>query len=213
MIFRITEWRLYGRWPALVLLYIGLTSFQYPLDFLVVHIGKHYESVVQDSTFPVTWKTAVYPSDPPHPSSTWISSPVIITFDDEQHGFTLPVTKFGAIGWSDFKAITLSTSPMLETLPFEQAVNLLGELQQMFKKAGWSPEAVEGNDWLKTETQEDKVRLQTKLFDQMDGVILLIPHKYSLFLHIKCYARCDERNPETAKYLIDVGFGEDHFSD
>ncbi|PRB54554.1 hypothetical protein CQ009_02350 [Pseudomonas sp. MYb2] len=183
------------------------------MGILRVHIGKPYESVVQDSTFPVTWKTAVYPSDPPHPSSTWITSPVIITFDDEQHGFTLPVTKFGAIGWSDFKAITLSTSPMLETVPFEQAVNLLGELQQMFKKAGWSPEAVEGNDWLKTETQEDKVRLQTKLFDQMDGVILLIPHKYSLFLHIKCYARCDERNPETAKYLIDVGFGEDHFSD
>ncbi|RON21928.1 hypothetical protein BK660_10150 [Pseudomonas brassicacearum] len=177
------------------------------------HIGKNYDDVVRDSTFPVERETAVYPSEPPHPSSTWISSPVIITFDDKQHGFTLPATKFGAIGWSEFKAITLSTSPMLETLPFEQAIELLGELQKTLKQAGWVPETAEGNDWLKTENQKDKALLQAKLFDQMDGVILLIPHKYSLILHIKCYARCDERNSETAKYLIDVGLGEDHFSD
>ncbi|MHC8369507.1 hypothetical protein ACYZT2_01480 [Pseudomonas sp. MDT1-85] len=177
------------------------------------HIGKSYDDVVRDSTFPVKNETAIYPSEPPHPSSTWISTPVIITFDDKQHGFTLPPTKFGVIGWSEFKAITLSTSPMLETLPFEQAVKLLDELQQKFKQVGWAPEPVEGNDWLKIETKEDQVRLQAKLFDQLDGVILLIPHKYSLILHIKCYARCDERNPETAKYLIDVGMGEDLFSD
>ncbi|WP_256578863.1 MULTISPECIES: hypothetical protein [unclassified Pseudomonas] len=182
-------------------------------DQITFRIGKTYDDVVQDSSFPVKDKTAIYPSTPPHPSSTWITSPVIITFDDSVHGFTLPVTKFGAIGWSDFKATTFTTSPMLETLPFEKAVKLLGDLQLMFKKAGWSPDAVEGNDWLKTETQEDRSRLQAKLFDQLDGVILLVPHKYSLILHIKCYARCDERNPDTARYLIDVGLGEDHFSD
>ena len=177
------------------------------------HIGKSYDDVVRDSTFPVKDETAIYPSEQPHPSSTWISTPVIITFDDKQHGFTLPVTKFGAIGWSEFKAITLTTSPMLETLPFEQAVTLLDELQQKFKQVGWTPAPVGGNEWLNIESKEDKVRLQTKLFDQLDGVILLVPHKYSLILHIKCYARCDERNPQTAKYLIDVGLGEDHFSD
>jgi len=187
--------------------------FSRGLEQISFHISKSYDDVARDSTFPVKDETAIYPSEPPHPSSTWITTPVIITFDDQQHGFTLPATKFGAIGWSEFKAITMSTSPMLETLPFEQAVKLLDELQKKFKQVGWTPEPVEGNDWLKIETKEDKVRLQAKLFDQLDGVILLIPHKYSLILHIKCYARCDERNPETAKYLIDVGLGEDHFSD
>ncbi|RON38730.1 hypothetical protein BK666_28385 [Pseudomonas frederiksbergensis] len=182
-------------------------------EHIAIHIGKSFDTVASDSTFPVKDETAIYPSDPPHPSSTWISTPVVITFDDKQHGFTLPATQFGAIGWSEFKAITLTTSPMMETVPFEQAVKLLDELQQMFKKAGWAPESVQGNDWLKIETDEDKVRLQAKLFEQLDGVILLIPHKYSLILHIKCYVRCDERNTETAKYLIDVGLGEDHFSD
>jgi len=131
--------------------------FSLPNGFLVIHIGKPYESVVRGSTFPVLRKTAIYPSEPPHPSSTWISTPVIITFDDKQHGFTLPATGFGAIGWSDFKAITLTTSPMLETLPFEQAVLLLDELQQKFKQVGWTPEPVEVNDWLKIETKEEKI--------------------------------------------------------
>ena len=180
---------------------------------LSFHIGKTYEDVVKDSTFPVKSETADYPSDPPHPSSTWISTPVIITFDDKEHGFTLPATKFGAIGWSEFKAVTMTTSPMLETLPFEQAVELLEGLQHKFRKAGWSPEPVDGNDWLKIESAEERQQLQAKLFDQLDGVILLVPHKYSLILHIKCYVRCDKRNPRTAKYLIDVGLGEDHFSD
>ncbi|MHC8336798.1 hypothetical protein [Pseudomonas sp. HLT2-19-2] len=201
------------------LVFICLTSFHHPFDFLNVYIGKPYREVARDSTFPVQGNTAIYPGDPnvakdpPHPSSTWISNPVVIQFDDPNYGFTLPATTFGAIGWSEFKAITLTTSPMLETLPFEQAVKLLDELQQKFKQVGWTPEPVEGNDWLQVETIEDRVRLKAKLFDQLDGVILLIPHKYSLLLHIKCYARCDERNPQTAKYLIDVGLSRDHFSD
>ncbi|MFP3562370.1 hypothetical protein SB861_68960, partial [Paraburkholderia sp. SIMBA_049] len=58
---------------------------------------------------------------------------------------------------SDFKAITLTTSPMLETLPFEQAVLLLDELQQKFKQVGWTPEPVEVNAWLKIETKEEKI--------------------------------------------------------
>lgn len=108
---------------AFFILFICLTSVHYPVDFLNVSIGKPYREVVRDSTFPVEDDTAIDPGDPqdakdpPHLSSTWISNPVVIQFDDPDYGFTLPATTFGAIGWSEFKAITLTTSPMLETLP------------------------------------------------------------------------------------------------
>lgn len=177
------------------------------------HVGKPYAEVVKDSTFPIERKTAVYPSEPPEVDSTWISSPVVITFDDPDHGFTLPKTIYGAVSYSKEKVDGITTSPMVETLPFNQTAALLGELQAMFKKSGWTPEPAEGNDWIKVSSEEEKRQLQHKLFDQTDGVILLVPHKYSLLLHIKCYSRCDERNPETAKYLIDIGLGKDHFSD
>ena len=50
----------------------------------------------------------------------------------------------------------------------------------MFKKTGWTPEPVEGNDWIKISSEEEKAAAyKTKLFDQADGVILLIPNKYS----------------------------------
>ncbi|MHC8348006.1 hypothetical protein ACYZT7_01140 [Pseudomonas sp. RT4P38] len=125
----------------------------------------------------------------------------------------MPKTIYGAVGYSKGKVDGITTSPMVETLPFAQTAKLLGELQSMFKKTGWTPEPVEGNDWIKALSEEEKRQLQAKLFDQADGVILLTPDKYSLLLHIKCYARCDERDAETAKYLIDIGLSRDHFSD
>ena len=183
------------------------------VDRIYAHIGKPYAEVVKDSSFPVERKTAMYPGDPPKVDSTWISSPVVIIFDDPEHGFTLPKTIYGAVGYTKGKVDGITTSPMVETLPFDQTAKLLNELQSMFRDANWIPEPVEGNDWLKVQSDDEKRQLQAKLFDQADGVILLVPHKYSLLMHIKCYARCDERNVDTARYLIDVGLSRDHFSD
>lgn len=117
------------------------------------------------------------------------------------------------MGYTKGKVDGITTSPMVETLPFDQTVKLLSELQAMFRDANWIPEPVEGNDWIKVQSDDEKRQLQAKLFDQADGVILLVPQKYSLLMHIKCYARCDERNVDTARYLIDVGLSRDHFSD
>lgn len=198
---------------SVVVLAGAVAYFTSNSDRLYAHVGKPYAAVVKDSTFPVERKTAVYPSEPPEVDSTWINSPVVITFDDPEHGFTLPKTIYGAVGYSKGKVDGITTSPMVETLPFDQTAKLLGELQSMFKNKGWTPEPVEGNDWIKVSNDEEKRQLQAKLFDEVDGLILLVPHKYSLLLHIKCYARCDERDAETAKYLIDIGLSKDHFSD
>jgi hypothetical protein len=191
----------------------AIAYFMSNSDTLYAHVGKPYAEVVKDSTFPIERQTAVYPSEPPEVDSTWISSPVVITFDDPEYGFTLPKTIYGAVSYNKGKVDGITTSPMVETLPFAQTAKLLGELQSLFKKMGWTPESVEGNDWIKVSSEEEKRQLQAKLFDQAEGVILLIPKKYSLLLHIKCYVRCDERNSDTARYLIDIGLSRDHFSD
>ena len=60
------------------------------LNTLRVHVGKPYEEVIRDSTFSVKANTVIYPSEPPRPSSTWITSPVVIQYDDPNYGFTLP---------------------------------------------------------------------------------------------------------------------------
>lgn len=196
-----------------IFLGICIAYFNWGTDVLSVHIGKTYEDTVADSSFSVSANTAVYPSDPPHPSSTWISEPVIIQFDDPEHGFTLPATKFGAIGFDEGKVSTMTTSPMLETLPFDQLIVVLDQLQSQLKNAGWAPWNAERHPWIETVTEDDKRELQAELFDHVVVTVLLIPHKYSLALNVKCYARCDERDPKTARYLIDVSVGSDYYSE
>ncbi|MGZ7458118.1 hypothetical protein ACXPVS_15395 [Pseudomonas sp. Ma2-10] len=194
------------------MLFICLTSFHIPIDRLALHIGKPYAALVKDSTFPVERKTAIYPSEPPEVDSTWISSPVVVKFDDPQHDFTLPPTKFGAVGYDKGKVSTLTTSPMLEILSFDQLIPLLIHLQEMLKSSGWIPRDNERHAWLSFNDAIERSDFQNLLFDQVVVVMLLVPQKYSLALNVKCYARCDERNPKTAKYLIDVSVGADHFS-
>ena len=205
--------RSFWKRPLFFALLLCITSFHYPMDVLRVHIGKHYESVVQDSTFPVLRKTVNYPSDPPEVDSTWISSPVVMKFDHPRYGFTLPPTKFGAIGYRKEKVSTITTSPMLETVSFDQLVPLIEKLQATLKEAGWQPRDREDNAWLSVNNEADRSALQKLLFDQVVLVMLLVPHKYGLALNVKCYARCDERDPNTARYLIDVSVGNDYYSD
>jgi len=207
------------RWRMLfflALLVVGsLIYSRWSTRTLSVHIGKPYELVVKDSSFPVEDKTAIYPGDPddpkdpPRPGSTWISSPTVIDFDDPAHGFKLPPTVFGAITYANKKVSTLTTSPMSETLPFAQALDRLVTVQDTLKSRGWKVEPLDNNDWFIVDSAVERERLRAKLFDQAVGIDLYVPGQYSLLLLIKCYARCDKGEPEAAKYLIDISVGRD----
>lgn len=207
------------RWRMLfflALLVVGSLMYsRWSTRTLSVHIGKPYELVVKDSSFPVEDKTAIYPGDPddpkdpPRPGSTWISSPTVIDFDDPAHGFKLPPTVFGAITYANKKVSTLTTSPMSETLPFAQALDRLVTVQDTLKSRGWKVEPLDNNDWFIVDSAVERERLRAKLFDQAVGIDLYVPGQYSLLLLIKCYARCDKGEPEAAKYLIDISVGRD----
>lgn len=193
---------------ALIFLIFHINNTLKEPDTISVHVGKSYTEVVLDSTFPVKTKTIIRPTNPPVEDSTWINSPVIVKFDDPKHGFTLPPTKFGAVGYNSGKVTTITTSPMLETLPFDQLVPLLNHVQKLLKTSGW----VSQDDrftWINLDSELEKNALQDLLFKQVVVMTLRIPHKYGLSLNIKCYARCNEHNPKTAKYLIDISVGRD----
>jgi hypothetical protein len=207
------------RWLMLIFLILlvagSLVYSRSGTKTLSVHVGKPYEKVVQDSTFPVEDNTAIYPGDPtdaedpPRPGSTWISSPTVVEFDDPAYGFKLPPTVFGAVTYAGQKVTTLTTSPMLETMPFGEAVVRLVEVQNTLKSQGWKLAPEENNDWFRIESVAERDQLQSKLFDQAVGIDLYVPGKYNLLLLIKCYARCDKRDSTTAKYLIDISVGRD----
>lgn len=179
------------------------------VDTIAIHIGKSYGDVVRDSTFPVKSKTVIRSTEPPVVDSTWISDPVIIQFDDPDYGFILPTTILGAVGYKKNNVSTITTSPMRETVHFNELVALLSQLQNMLRNSGWPPEDEKKHSWLKIENNTERTALQNLLFDQVVVVMLRIPNKYTLALNVKCYARCNDRDTKTARYLIDVSIGQD----
>ena len=204
------KWCLVLLFVVLAVLIVYLKRESGEIGTIALHIGKPYKDVLRDSTFPVKSETAIRATTPPIEDSTWITRPAIVKFDDPKHGFTLPPTKFGAIGYNRGKVTTFTTSPMLETLPFDQVIPLFNNLQEMLKDSGWTLEKIGSNALIKASSEAEKNALQLLLFKHAETVIFFIPHKYSLALTIKCYARCNERDVKTAKYLIDVSVGRDY---
>ena len=207
------KWCLGLLFVALAVLIVYLNRESGEVGTISLHIGKSYKDILRDSTFPVKSETVVRATTPPVEDSTWITRPAIVKFDDPKHGFTLPPTKFAVVGYGDGKVTTFRTSPMLETLPFDQLIPLLDHVQEMLKSAGWIPKDDNENyTWIKTGSEADRKALQSLLFRKAVTATLLIPRKYGMSLIVKCYARCAERDPNTAKYLIDVSVGEDFSS-
>ena len=84
--------------------------------------GQAFEGVVKDSTFPVLAKSNIPDGDTGW-GATWVTEPaVIIRLNDAEHGFILPPTKFAALLFQRNVVSTFATSPMLDELPFDEAV-------------------------------------------------------------------------------------------
>jgi hypothetical protein len=108
---------------------------------LSFRVGQTFEEVVSGSTYPVMKRSNLPIDDPSGDKSgtTWVTEPaVIIHFTDPKHGFTLPPKKFAALTYQHNTAAMLSTSPMQDKLPFDEAVAVLENLQNQFKAGGLS---------------------------------------------------------------------------
>ena len=180
---------------------------------LSFHIGQTFEEVAKASTYPVMMHSNIPSEDDTQFGATWVSDPaVVIRFNDPKHGFVLPPTKFAALTYSHNKAATLATSPMLEKMPFDQAVTVLENLQEQFKAGGWEPWEGDDSKWFDL-TPEGKRRLyeamvQTGVSQTLE---LRIPKKYGMTFRFWCAAGCGTRKPPYL-FMIDVGIGRDTHS-
>jgi len=161
-----------------------------------LYIGQPFAEVVKGSTYPI--RGGVEPGlDETGFGWTDVYKPsVILRFNDPQHGFTHPPTTFLAITYMDGVVATVATSPMLKKLPFDQAVELLGQLQQQFQRGGWQPWAGNGSVWFDL-SPAGKKQLHDNLRDIRHGwaeeAWLIVPDKYGITFRIKCAANCDSK--------------------
>lgn len=179
---------------------------------LAFRIGQPFEEVVKDSTYPVKQHSNL-PADAPGKDgfgATWVTEqPVTIRFTDPKHGFTLPPTTFAALTFQENVAVTLATSPMLEKLPFDEAVAVLENLQNQFKAGGWEPWKDDGSTWFDL-TPRGKERLYARMFEPgyAQETTLRVPKMYGMTFRLKCAEGCWTRVPPY-KFLVDVGVSDD----
>lgn len=184
-----------------------------PPTVLSFHVGQPFEEVAKNSTFSVM-ENANIPSGDNHSGAIWVTEPsVIIRFNDPQHGFTLPPTKFASVFFMDNRAETLSTTPMLDKLPFDEAVAVLANLQKQFKAGGWEPWRTNGHEWFDF-SLEGRKQLHEEMFAPgwSRTEILRVPNKYSMTFRFKCAAGCNTREPPYL-FLIDIGLAHDFYAD
>lgn len=194
---------------AMMALMLGYGAWEYFYEpeptILSAHVGKTFEQVARDSTYPVVARSGGAATDM---QWTDITEPsVIIRFSDPRHGFTLPPTTFAAITYMYGKVTTISTSPMLKPLPFDEAVEVLAQLQKQFQAGGWQPWANSASRWFDL-TPGGRRRLHQAMHEPgwAEGQELVVPGKYQMIFRLKCTAGCaDVPGPE--RYLIDVGLG------
>lgn len=181
---------------------------------LSLRIGQPFLEAARDSTYPLLEAEYGNPENYADGNGwTYVTKPsVIIRFNDPVHGFILPPTKFVAIGYVDKRVSTISTTPMLEKMPFEQAVALLENLQNQFKAGGWEPWVGNGSEWFDF-SPEGKKRLHTKMFESlMQTTKLRVRKKYAMTFRLWCASGCATREPPYL-FLIDVGLGHDLYAE
>lgn len=184
-----------------------------PPTVLSFRVNQPFEEVAKNSTFPVM-ENANIPSGDTGWGAIWVTEPaVIIRFNDSQHGFTLPPTKFAALLIQDYRVATLATTPMLDKLPFAQAVAVLENLQNQFKAGGWKPWKGDDSAWFDF-SQDGRKQLYAQMFESgwSRTETLRVPNKYSMTFRLWCAEGCRKREPPYL-FLIDIGISDDSHAD
>jgi hypothetical protein len=174
--------------------------------------GQAFEGVVKDSTYPVMNRSNLPSESETGWGATWVTEPaVVVRLNDSEHGFVLPPTKFAALSYQQNVVASLATSPMLEELPFDEAVAVLENLQNQFKAGGWKPWTNDDSVWFDL-TPEGRKRLYARMFEPgyAQEASLRIPKLYGMVFRLKCTEGCWTREPPY-RFLIDVGVGRDVF--
>jgi hypothetical protein len=177
---------------------------------LSFRIGQTFEEIARNSSYPVMEHSTLREKDGIQLGATLVTKPaVIIRFTDPVHGFTLPPTKLATLSYQRNVAVSLSTSPMLDKLPFDEAVAVLENLQNQFKTGGWAPYKNDASTWFDL-TPEGKKRLHAAMFKPpfLQQGTLRIPEKYAMTFRFQCAEGCWTREPPYL-FLIEIGLGTD----
>ncbi|WP_236002364.1 flagellar biosynthesis sigma factor [Paraburkholderia elongata] len=110
----------------------GVYATVRPVDEVVLTIGEPYEQVRQQS------RSTLPPAEPNANWGGYVSRPARLRFNDPRYGFVTPAAKFLTVSYDrhgDVWSVTLS--PQVETLPLDDTMAVLTDLQNQLRRGGW----------------------------------------------------------------------------
>ncbi|HEY1057713.1 MAG TPA: hypothetical protein VGE55_03165 [Limnobacter sp.] len=138
------------------------------------------------------------------PDEIWFREPkdlAYLRFADPQYEFRTPPAKFFAIGFNRGKIDSIRMSPQIEPLPLQDALNIILNLQEQWRKSGWDLDdpigfpAYENNSfWI------DALKNCAANSTYWDA-----GERYELMVVASCYK--DERHPNEQRYLVTISLG------
>jgi hypothetical protein len=160
-------------------------------------IGEPYEAMRQRSS------ASIGPAVPGH---SWFSVPksdARMRFIDPQYGFVTPLARFFTVMFDDEHIHGVRMSPQIEPLLLDDTLKVVLDLQDQWRKAGWTPIRIKEDPPL-ADTPEWRARLRdvnkggTSYWHAGD--------KYQVMLVVGRFR--DEKRPTEERYLITLALAK-----
>ena len=139
------------------------------------------------------------------PNEIWYRIPkelAYLRFADPQHEFVTPPAKFFTIGFNRGKIDSIRISPQVEPLPLQEALNIVLDLQNQWRKSAW-----ELQDPIENPPYEDNTEWRTAIEQcRAYSTYWQVKDLYSIAIAIGCFK--DERHPDEKRYLITMAIGK-----
>ena len=140
------------------------------------------------------------------PDEIWYRVPkelAYLRFADPKHGFVTPPAKFFTVSFDDDASIrSVKMSPQVEPLPLQEALDIVLNLQDKWRKSGWElDEPVEFPAYDNTPVWHQALKSCSALSTHWNAGTL-----YQLMVVITCYE--NNRYPDNKGYLVTISMGK-----
>ncbi|MCC8364964.1 hypothetical protein J8V57_01490 [Xenorhabdus sp. PB61.4] len=173
---------------------LGLTavylyhSFYSKEPVIALIIGEPYEDMRQRSSATIA----------PHlPGKIWHNIPKTdarLRFIDPKYGFITPPARFLAVSFNEDGIIySVRMSPQIEPLLYDDVIQIVLDLQEQWRKAGWVPRSPPLANTSELRTQLRSMKCSETTNWRADD-------QYRIMMNLGCFK--DNRHPNEERYMI-----------
>ena len=142
---------------------------------------------------------------PAIPDELWFHMPesdARLRFIDPQYGFTTPLARFFTINFDNERVANIRMSPQDEPLLLDDALNVVLDLQDQWRRQGWFVSDPESDPEI-VDTPEGRARVRGILGGR---TFWQAGDKYQIMLNVNRFK--DYRHPDEERYLINLSLAK-----